>query len=122
MILTGDIDKTGSSIVPITAEKLYDINYYDVDWSKKALITSIVNFLQDLAVKQSDDLGMSVEFLIQKNISWVLYKWEIHIDEYPALFQKIRIKTWPCDTRKLYAYRKFEIYNGEDDGDKDREI
>lgn len=92
-------------------EKEYEIHYYEVDYRKKALITSLVDFLGDIATCQSETLGVGIDYLKENNLGWVLYKWNIDIKEYPRFGDKIIIRTWPYAFRKFYAYRKFEIVN-----------
>lgn len=92
-----------------TYEKEYEIHYYEIDYKEKALITSIVDFLGDVATKQSEELGVGIEFLKEKNLAWVLYKWDIDMYKYPSYGEKIRVKTCAYSMRKFYAYRKFEI-------------
>lgn len=94
-------------------EKEYEVHYYEIDFKGKALITSIVDFLGDIATKQSEELGVGIEFLKEKGLAWVLYKWNIDMYKYPNYGDKIIIKTQPCAMKKFYAYRKFEILTTE---------
>lgn len=92
-------------------EKEYEIHYYEVDFKRKALITSIIDFLGDIAIKQSEELGVGIDYLREKNLAWVLYKWNIDMYKYPSYGDKIIIKTYAYSMRKFYAYRQFEILN-----------
>lgn len=94
-------------------EKEYEIHYYEIDFRRRALITSIVDFLGDIATKQSENLGVSIDFLKESNCAWVLYKWNIDMYSYPMYGDKIKIRTCPYSMRKFYAYRTFEIINSE---------
>lgn len=92
-------------------EKEYEIHYYEVDYKKRVLITSIVDYLEDAATKQSDELGIGMDYLVENNLGWVLYKWNIDIYSYPVYGEKILIRTCPCAMKKFYAYRTFELLN-----------
>ncbi|MFL0269456.1 acyl-[acyl-carrier-protein] thioesterase [Candidatus Clostridium radicumherbarum] len=92
-------------------EKEYEIHYYEVDYKKRVLITSIVDYLEDSATKQSDELGIGMDYLVENNLGWVLYKWNIHMYKYPVYGEKILIRTCPCAMKKFYAYRTFELLN-----------
>jgi medium-chain acyl-[acyl-carrier-protein] hydrolase len=98
-----------------TYEKEYEIHYYEVDYKRRALITSIVDFLGDIATKQSEELGVGIDFLKENNQAWVLYKWNIDMYKYPAYGEKIKIRTCPYSMKKFYAYRTFEILNQENE-------
>jgi medium-chain acyl-[acyl-carrier-protein] hydrolase len=102
-------------------EKQYEIHYYEVDYKRRALITSIVDFLGDIATIHSETLGVGIDFLKENNLAWVLYKWNIDIYTYPTYGEKIIIRTCPYSMRKFYAYRTFEILseNGETIGKAD---
>ena len=97
------------------AEKEYSIHYYEIDYKKRCLITSLLNYLQDLAILQSDRLGAGIDYLDEHKMAWVLYRWDVKINQYPMYREKIRIRTNPCSFVKFYAYRTFEITgeNGE---------
>lgn len=92
-------------------EKEYEIHYYEVDYKKRVLITSIVDYLEDSATKQSDELGIGMDYLVENNLGWVLYKWNIDMYKYPVYGEKILIRTCPCAMKKFYAYRTFELLN-----------
>ena len=101
--------------IPVVTERNYNIHYYEVDIHKRALITSIVDYLGDMAMYQSEILGVGIEHLKEKKMAWVLYKWDITMESYPLLNETIRVKTFPYSFRKFYAYRKYEIINAEGD-------
>jgi len=94
----------------------YNIHYYEVDIHKRALITSIMNYLGDMAMYQSESLGVGIEYLKEHKMAWVLYKWDITIESYPLLNETIKIETYAHSFNKFYAYRKYEIFN--DKGNK----
>jgi medium-chain acyl-[acyl-carrier-protein] hydrolase len=94
---------------PALFEQEYLIHYYEVDYKKRVLVTSLMNFLNDVAMRQSEQLGVGVDYLRQKNGIWVIYKWDIKIYKYPMFNEKITVKTAPHSFRKFYAYRKFEM-------------
>lgn len=94
-------------------EKEYEIHYYEIDYKRNVLITSIVDFLGDIATKQSEELGVGINFLKEKKLAWVLYKWNIDMFKYPSYGEKIIVKTCPYSMRKFFAYRQFEILSSE---------
>ncbi|HHY04004.1 MAG TPA: acyl-ACP thioesterase [Thermoanaerobacterales bacterium] len=96
---------------PALFEQEYLIHSYEVDCKKRALITSLMNFLNDVAMRQSEQLGVGIDYLKGKKAAWVLYKWDIRIHNYPMFNEKITVKTAPHSFRKFYAYRKFEMLN-----------
>ncbi|MBE6065624.1 MAG: thioesterase [Clostridium cochlearium] len=96
-------------------EKDYEIHYYEVDYKKRALITSIINYFGDIATKQSEDMSIGFKYMEENKIAWVIHKWDININSFPKYGDIIKVKTRPKYFQKFYAYRDFEIRdrNGE---------
>jgi len=93
----------------LITSKEYEIHFYEIDYKKRALLTSIVNYLGDIAIVQSDSIGVGLDDLAKSNLSWVIYKWDINMIRYPVIGEKITVRTWPFSFRKFYAYRQYEI-------------
>ncbi|MDP4146773.1 MAG: thioesterase [Bacillota bacterium] len=94
------------------AEKEYEIHYYEIDQKRKALITTIIDFMQDITTDQSNQLGVGIDYLDKNNVAWVVYKWDVSMDRYPEYTEKIKIRTWAASFRKFYGYRAFDISGG----------
>ena len=89
----------------------YTIHYYEVDIHKKVLMTSIMNYFEDMAMYQSERLNIGIDYLSVNKIAWVLYKWDITMDSYPLLNEIIKVKTFAYSSNKFFAYRKYEIFD-----------
>ncbi|HBM79613.1 MAG TPA: acyl-ACP thioesterase [Clostridiaceae bacterium] len=98
---------------PIMTEREYDIHYYEVDYKKRCLITSIMNYFQDIAIFQSMKVGVGIDYLEKNKLAWVLYKWNIHIERYPVYGERVKVGTSPYSFDKFYAFRKFNIADGD---------
>jgi medium-chain acyl-[acyl-carrier-protein] hydrolase len=96
--------------------KDYEIHYYEVDYKKRLLLTSLIDYLGDIATCHSEELGVGIEYLKEKKLAWVLYSWDISIIRLPSYGEVTTIKTDPCGFKKFYAFRKFEVL------DKDNNI
>jgi medium-chain acyl-[acyl-carrier-protein] hydrolase len=97
----------------IIEKKEYEINYYDVDYKRRILLSTLMNYLSDIAVQQSENLGIGIDYLLENNNAWVLYKISIKINKYPMYKEKVVVKTTPFSFKKFYAYRKFEVLNAD---------
>ncbi len=93
----------------MSTEKEYEVQYYEIDYMKRLLLTSLMNYLGDVCTKQSEDIGIGLDYMKDNGVAWVLYKWNIHIEKYPLHREKIKVRTTPESFRKFYAYRSFEI-------------
>lgn len=92
--------------------KAYTINIYDIDSSYKCKYSSLMNYLWDVVVSQSDDLGETDHGLIN-NCVWVLLKYDLEIIEYPKFRETITVETDIVGIKKLFGYRSFVIRNAE---------
>jgi len=99
------------SKIPIVTDRNYNIHYYEVDIHKRVLITSIMNYLGDMAMYQSETLGVGIEYLKENKMAWVLYKWDITMESYPLLNENINVETFAHSFNRFYAYRKYEIFD-----------
>ncbi|WPC41890.1 acyl-[acyl-carrier-protein] thioesterase [Clostridium sp. JS66] len=95
----------------VETEKQYEIQYYEIDCNKKLLLTSLMNYLEDVCTMQSEDIGIGLDYMKSKKVAWVLYKWNIHIYRYPLYREKVKVKTIPESFRKFYAYRSFQVFD-----------
>lgn len=96
------------------AEKEYEVNYYEIDYNEKLLITGLVNYFGDIATRHFENVGGSLTYSKEKGMAWVLYKWNIDINRYPKYGQKIKVRTNAYSFRKFYGYRTFEAFDEKD--------
>lgn len=92
--------------------KQYTINIYDVDANYNCKYSSLMNYLWDVVVSQSDALGETDHGLIN-NCAWVLLKYDLNILEYPKFRDTITVETDIVGIKRLYGYRSFTIRNSE---------
>ena len=71
------------------------VRYSEVGEDKKLTLNGIINYFQDSSTFQSEELGIGVDVLEDMHRVWVLSSWQIVIERYPELCEKIRISTWP---------------------------
>ncbi|MCI8534175.1 MAG: acyl-[acyl-carrier-protein] thioesterase [Hungatella sp.] len=87
------------------------VRYSETDEKGQLSLTGILNYFQDCSTFQSEDLGMGVRYLSEHNRAWWLTSWQIIIDRYPILGERIVVSTWPYDFKGIYGYRNFTLQN-----------
>src|SRR4030042_4245243 len=92
-----------------------NIRIYDLDMKGKLSLTSVCNYLQESATKDADNLNISSWHLTELNITWVLYRIQLKMNEYPGFNKKIVIDTWPAIIKDPHDFRAFRIYNENND-------
>ncbi len=85
------------------------VGFSKVDFQKKITINSIVDYFQDASTFHSEDLGVGYDYLIPRNLGWVINTWQIDITRYPMYLEKVRIFTVPYKFRGFLGYRNFWI-------------
>lgn len=94
-------------------KKEYKINIFNVDSEHKCKFSSLVDFLWDVVISQSDYLGETKEGFVHNQCIWVLLKYDITIYEYPKFRDTITVDTKVLGTKKFYGYRQNTIKNSE---------
>lgn len=89
------------------------VRYSELDQTGKLSMGAIVDYFQDCSTFQSEELGVGMEFLRMQERAWVLSAWQIDIDEWPVLRDKVRIGTLPYEFRGIMGMRNFWIENAE---------
>lgn len=92
------------------------VRYSELDPERKLSIASIVDYFQDCSTFHSEQLGVGLGYLEEKNMLWVMSYWQIVIDRYPKLCDNITIGTFPYEFKGFMGYRNFFIKDeaGED--------
>ena len=83
-------------------EKNYKVNVYDVDSTMKCKFSSLLNYLWDVVIAQSESLGETKEGIIHNSCIWVLLKYDINIYEYPKFKDVITVDTEAIVIKKFY--------------------
>ena len=70
------------------------VRFSEIDHTRKITVPSIINYFQDCSTFQSEDIGVGLDVLSKKKKAWILTYWQIVIDHYPKLNDKIQVSTW----------------------------
>jgi medium-chain acyl-[acyl-carrier-protein] hydrolase len=90
-------------------ERNYFVHYYDIDLKKRLMITALLRYFEDLAILQSENAKIGLEYYKKNSVAWVLYKWKVDIKKYPSFGDEIKVITEPRAFVRFYAYRTFEV-------------
>ena len=89
------------------------IRYSEVDSEGKLTMASLINYFQDCSTFHSEDLGLGVEYLKRQHLVWVLSAWQIVVERYPKLGERVTIGTFPYDMKGFLGYRNFVMLDEE---------
>ena len=85
------------------------VRYSELDPERKLSIASIVDYFQDCSTFHSEQLGVGLDYLEERDMLWVMSYWQIVIDRYPKLCDNITIGTFPYEFKGFMGYRNFFI-------------
>ncbi len=83
------------------------IRYSETDSEGILSLTSLMDYFQDCSTFHSEDLGVGVGYLKERDLAWVLSSWQIVVDRFPAMGEKVEIGTFPYEFKGFLGYRNF---------------
>lgn len=92
---------------PFTIE--YPVLLNDISVDAKIRSWVIFNYLQDAAGRHADRLGLGLKQLRSSDLSWVLSRIRIKMDDFPEYGDILKITTYPSGFDRLFAYRQFVL-------------
>ncbi len=96
-------------------EREYFVHYYDSDIKHRLTVSSLMKFLEDIAILHSENVNVGLQYYEEKKVAWVLYKWGIKINRYPKFKDTIKVRTRPVSLRGFQAYRYFDVLDEQGD-------
>lgn len=90
-------------------ENEFRVHVYDTGPDGKLSLTSLFNYMQDVASDHAEKLGFGRDDLMRDNRFWVLSRMYAEISNWPLWEDTIIVKTWPNGTDKLFALRNYEV-------------
>lgn len=87
----------------------YKVNYYEIDGNRKATPSSIIQYIEDVSMGHSIQIGYGLDTLSKDNLCWIVNKWHVVMDRYPIWNEKITFDTWVCDYKRIFAKRDYRL-------------
>lgn len=89
------------------------VRYSEMDYDLVLKPSALLQFMQDMASDNAESLGFGYSFIVKKNLAWFLLKYRIEFEDYPRGLYELTFKTEPRGYNKLFAFRDFEIWSGD---------
>lgn len=93
--------------------KKINVRYSEMDYKLALKPSALLNYFQDMASENAENLGFGYSYIVEKNLAWFLLKYRIEFEKYPIGEYELTVKTEPRGYQKLFAFRDFELCNGE---------
>lgn len=69
----------------------------------------VVNYFQDAATFQGEELGIGIRYLKDRKMAWILAAWQIYTDHMPRLGELVTAKTWAYEFKSFYGLRNLVL-------------
>lgn len=89
------------------------VRYSEVDSKGDLTWLALMDYFQDCSVFHSEEHELSVEYLVENHIAWVLSSWQICLNRMPRLAEPITTQTWAYGLKGFYGYRNFSMNDKE---------
>ena len=100
------------------AEKLalcapFPVHTYEVDAFGTLEVPALSGYLQEVAGLHAGELGVGLDVLRAKGLTWVLARQRIELPLAVMLGDTVEIETWPSGVERLAATREFVVRRGD---------
>jgi medium-chain acyl-[acyl-carrier-protein] hydrolase len=92
-----------------TRDELFQVYTEDVDRADKLTAAAAFNFFQEIAGTHAQELGFGREYMNDAGQAWILSRMSAVLDRRPGRGSKVRVRTWPRGTDRLFAIRDYEM-------------
>ena len=85
------------------------VRYSETDSEGRLTLPALLNYFQDASTFHSEDLKLGVEYLKEQHLVWVLSSWQIVVERYPKLCDRVTIGTAPYEFKGFLGSRNFAL-------------
>ena len=101
------------TLLDLGIKKHYNVEYSHMNCDLALKPYSLLNYLQDIASENAEQLGFGYSYISKKNLAWFLIKYRMEFYNYPKGVYNLTITTQPRGYNKLFAYRDFELFEND---------
>lgn len=85
------------------------VRYSECGEDCRLTLGSVVNYFQDAATFQGEELGIGIPYLKQQKLAWILASWQIYTDHMPRLGEIVTTRTWAYEFKAFYGLRNLVL-------------
>ncbi len=89
------------------------VRYSEADPEQKLTLVSFVDYFQDCSTFHSEDCGIGMGYLGERNLAWMILSWQIDILRRPALAEHVTAQTWAYGFKAFYGYRNYTMLDAD---------
>ena len=85
------------------------IRFSEVGPDGRLTLPALVNYFQDCSTFHSEDVGVGLPYLSQRNCAWLMSFWQVSVDSYPRLGETVQVETRPYAFEHFFGRRNFAM-------------
>lgn len=85
------------------------IRYSETDSEGNLTLSALLNYFQDCTTFHSEDIGLGLDYMAETKMAWVLNSWQIVVDRYPKVGERVTIGTIPYEFKSFMGFRNFVL-------------
>ena len=89
------------------------VRYSEIDHRGTMTLPALINYFQDCTTFHSESVRLGMERLRKEKKAWVLSYWQVLVERYPRLNEKIRVGTFPTEFKGLFGNRNMYMLDGD---------
>lgn len=93
----------------LVEEASFTVQLFDTDIHGTLSARGLWDFLQETAGNHTETLGVAPDELRRKGLAWILSRLRMSVQRYPALGERVTVRTWPTGIDRLFALRDFSM-------------
>ena len=87
------------------------VHYYEINSQRQASPVTVLNYIEESAVRLSEACGYGSGRLMDKGLIWILTYWSVRMNRYPVWMENVLVETRVLKFERFYAFREFTISN-----------
>jgi acyl-ACP thioesterase len=91
----------------------FAVRVFEIGADGTLAVRSLCDFLQEAAGNHARALGVSVEELLRKDLTWVLSRLRMQVHRLPVNGEPVTVRTWPSGIHRLFALRDFTVIDAQ---------
>jgi acyl-ACP thioesterase len=91
----------------------FTVHTFELDAFGQLAAPALTDFLAEAAGLHATALGVGLDVLMARGLTWVLARQRVEILRAPALHEALEVETWPSGIDRLVALRDFRVRAGD---------
>ena len=83
------------------------IRYSECSSDRQLTLPALINLFQNCSSFHSEDAGVGIDYVTERDGAWFLLNWQIDIERLPSFGDNVRVCTVPYEFKGFYGNRNF---------------